>query len=174
MLAELLHIGLAIGLAAASAGEKPKGKELAVTDKPLTVQVESTAALRAGLAAACRPVPEAVVMLVLKGVVPPAPRDRVVGVRVFLNKDGAVWDTPVEDPHFVTAFAFPPTEQRDPYGLNLDLTRTVRSLARRGELDPAKPLRVTLVAIPARGAEGLPAGFAVPIGGLSVEVAPAR
>ena len=113
-------------------------------------------------------------MLALAGVVPPAAREQVEGVRVFLNKEDATRDTATDDPHYVTVFAFPPTNKRDAQEFNLDLTRAVAELTRRGAFDPAKPLRITLVAAPPPGVKNLPAGFAVPVGKVSVMVAPAK
>ena len=50
MLTELIHLALAVSLATAvaPAGEKPEDK-LVITDKPLTVRVEPSDAMLAGL-----------------------------------------------------------------------------------------------------------------------------
>ncbi len=169
MFAELIHLGLAVSLAAAAAADKPEDK-MALTEKPLTVAVEPTAEIRSALAAAAKPAPKVAVHLVLGGVVPPKEREQIEGVRVFLNKDDATRATSIDDPHFVCAFAFAPTTQRDPQEFNLDLTRTVAELGRQGKLDSTKPLRITLIAVPAMGAKELPAQFSVPVGKVSIKV----
>ena len=176
----LMHVGLAIGLVTtavapgARADDKPRGEKMAITDKPLTIKVEPDDALRTGLTDAVKPKSKTTIRLTLTGVVPPAQRDQVEGVRVFLNKEDATRETSIEDPHYVTAFVFAPTTKRDAQEFNLDLTRAVGELGRRGELDPAKPLRVTLVAVPAQGVKQLPVDISVPVGGASVRAEPAK
>jgi hypothetical protein len=150
-------------------GDGPKGRQV-LTDKPLTVRVGTTDRLEAALAAAADRDPKFVIRLALDGVVPPENRAGSGGVRVFVNKNDATHETPTDDLHFVTAFDFSPTGGREAQGFNLDLTRTVKELRRRGELDPAKPLRITLVAVPAEGVKKLPEGFSVPIERVTVEV----
>jgi hypothetical protein len=170
MFTALLRVGLAIGLATtATATDKPEGKRLVITNKPLTLSVESTPKTQESLAAATKPGSKVAVTLALKGVVPPERRDQVEGIRVFLNKDDATQDTSTDDPHFVTVFAFSSTDQREPYGVNLDLTRAVIGLSKKSELDTTKPLRITLVAVPASGLKNLPAAFSVPVGTVSIE-----
>jgi hypothetical protein len=176
MLTELIHIGLAIGMAAAAVpgADKLQGKKLVITDKPLTVKIKPSFKLAAGLGSAPKPDSKVAITLTLEGVVPPEQRNQVEGVRVFLNKGDATRCTPTDDPHFVTVFAFPATDRQDPYGVNLDLTQAVIALSARGELDTTKPLLVTLVAIPASGVKNLPAAFSVPVGGVSIEASPAK
>jgi hypothetical protein len=164
------QIGLAIGLAVAAAiapqwGDAPKGK-MAITKKPLTVRIDPTDELRAAVKAA----PKASVQLSLDDLVPPARRELIRGVRVFLNKDDATSETATDDPHYVTAFVFSPTRGQEPEGYNLDLTAALARLHKAGELDLAKPLRITLVAVPAPGVKELPADFSIPVGRVSAEV----
>jgi hypothetical protein len=179
MLSKLISAGLALGLAATiattdtCAGDN-KGEKMILTDKPLTIKVESGTELRAGLTAAAEPKSKVAVTLTLGDVVPPAQREQVEGVRVFLNKEDATREAATDDPHFVTVFAFPPTTCRGPQEFNLDLTRAVGALGRAGQFDPAKPLRITLVPVPAHGTKELPADFSVPVGKVSVTTAPVK
>ena len=175
MFAALVHVGLVIGLAAITAtppaappaGDKPEGK-MAITDKPLTVKIEPSEQLRLDLAAAIKPAAKVSIRLTLHGVVPPERRDLTEGIRVFLNKDDATRTTPIDDPHYVSSIVFAATNERDPQGFHMDLTRTVAELTRQGKLDLAKPLRITLIGVPAEGLKDLPPAFSVPVAKVSI------
>jgi len=175
MWTKLIHSGLAISLTVATvapaapsdANKKTEGK-LAITDKPLTVRVELSNELRASLEAAAKKASTVSIRLTLEGVVPPVQRKLIEGIRVYINKPNATQDTSTDDPHFVAAFAFTPDGGQNPENLNLDLTRSLAELSRRGKLDLTKPLQITLVAAPAEGIKKLPKNFSVAVGKVSV------
>ena len=163
MIALLCQIGLFVGLLATQPGG-PKEK-MAITEKPLTVRIDPTDELRAAVKTA----PKSTIQLSLDDVVPPAKRDLISGVRVFLNKE-ATHETATDDPHYVTAFVFSPTRKQEPEGYNLDLTATLTRLHKAGELDLTKPLRITLVAVPAAGVKEFPDDFSISVGRVAIEL----
>lgn len=110
-----------------------------------TVTVELDPALRKELRRAAQstgPLPS--LRLTVVGVDPPA--GPAMGVRVFINHPRADLDTPLEDPHFVGAFAFFPADAPGDQNFLLDPVPALRRLRAAGKWNSEEPLTVTLVA----------------------------
>jgi uncharacterized protein YjeT (DUF2065 family) len=132
------------------------GEDRMISNKALTVSVrkELTPELRRQIAQAMSNYPDATVRLTLGGVIPPAERKSIQGFRVFLNKPDATAATDLDDPHFVKSVAFSPTVDT-PQAFTIDILKTIVALKKSEQFDilnPKKPLKFTIVAIPASGA----------------------
>jgi hypothetical protein len=136
---------------------------MTITDKALTTSIPPTKRLQSEIADAIARYPDATVRLSIRGVRPPLRRNAIHGFNIFLNKPDANASTPEDDPHFVRAVEFEPTTEHTPQGFNVNLLRTLVELHKRKELNVAKPLKITIVAIPAPGVSRIPeeASFSV-------------
>jgi hypothetical protein len=144
-------------------------KKMVITNEPLTVTILPSDVVKAAIAALGDKDSKTVLRLVVEDMVPPEDRAAVGGIRIFLNKSDATVKTPVNDIHFVTAIDFSPTAEREPMAFNVDISRASKTLQERKKFDTCKPLRITFVAVPNKGHDKLPKGFAVPIGNVAVE-----
>ena len=140
-----------------------KEEDMTITDKPRTVDIPLNETIRPQIAEALARYPDATVRLSIRGVHPPVNREAINGFNLFLNKPNANAATSEKDPHFVGATEFSPTAENTPQGFNVDLLRTLVKLHRRGQFDLEKPLKITIVPIPAPGVSRIPdeASFAV-------------
>ena len=150
-----------------------------VTEKALTVSMNDqlTKKLRSQIAEAIERYPDATVRLTLRGVTPPAERKLIHGFNVFLNKPDATAATPEDDPHFVRAVEFEPTTDSSPQSFSLDLLRSLVRLNKLEKLDimdTKKPLKITIVAIPAPGVSRIPLDASFSVRELAVRVPPRR
>lgn len=144
-------------------------KKMVIAKEPLSVPIAPTEAVKVALETLGQKEPKVVIRLAVEGMIPPENRKQVGGIRVFLNKDNATANTPIDDPHFVTAIDFAPVDARKPMSFNLDLTRALKSLASSNKLDVKKPLRITFVAVPAESEDKLPAELSIPVGSVEIE-----
>ena len=150
-----------------------------VTEKALTVSMNDqlTKKLRSQIAEAIERYPDATVRLTLRGVSPPAERKLIHGFNVFLNKPDATAATPEDDPHFVRAVEFEPTTDSSPQSFSFDLLRSLVRLNKLEKLDimdTKKPLKITIVAIPAPGVSRIPLDASFSVRELAVRVPPRR
>lgn len=99
-------------------------------------------------------------------------------LRAFVNLPDAGAATPVEDPHYAGSFAFFSDEHAQPHeggGVKFltDLSETVRTLRRGGQLGEREPISVTLVPVPVRG-QAVDAGTSISVGETLLVFSPIR
>lgn len=133
-----------------------------VTDKPLTVALPLGKIIQTQIMEAIAKYPGATVRLSMRNVRPPSDRKAIHGFNIFLNKPDATSATPEDDPHFVRAIEFSPTNSQEPEGFNVNILSTLVQLKEKDRenfkraVEEAGLLKITIVAMPARGVSRIP------------------